>query len=153
MLQRTTCNILKALFHGLLYHRGGAPSPTVSGCGAGHHLPPSPSAVIAKNRTRGLALAQVTSTEFSHEKTGEPTQLFSGEPLALRAPEAWSMTHMPPTSSPTRPDGALANHVRKPPSSLLPTHHHLSVALTSRPTPGVQPLDAAALPSRSTLDV
>ena len=32
--------------------------------------------------------------------------------------------HMSPTSSPTRPDGALANHVRKPViSGVLMTHY------------------------------
>ena len=57
---------------------------------------------------------------------------------------------MPPTSSPTRPDGVLANHMRKP---VISADYSPTVALTSRPPPGVQPLDAVALRSRSTLDV
>ena len=101
------CSVEKAWFHGSdrRYHRGGTPSQTISGSGAGNQPSPTPSAVIANNLTRGLALAPVTS----HRVSGEPPPLSSGEPLALRAP-AWSMKHMPPTSSPIRPDGVLANH-------------------------------------------
>ena len=70
---------------------------------------------------------------------GSATPLSSGEPLALRAP-AWSMKHMPPTSSPIRPDGVLANHVGKPVISA----DHSPISRPDKPSavPGVQPLDA-----------
>ena len=108
---------------------------------------PTPSVAIANNLTRGLALAPVTS----HRVSGEPPPppLSSGEPLALRAP-AWSMKHMPPTSSPIRSDGLLANHVGKPVISA--DYSPISRPDISHPPPGVQ-LDAVALRSRSTLDV
>ena len=146
------------LFYTLFYNReawfhgatsapsGGTPSQTISGSGAGNQPSPTPSAVIANNLTRGLALAPVTS----HRVSGEPPPLSSGEPLALRAP-AWSMKHMPPTASPIRPDGVLANHVGKPVISA----DHSPISRPDKPSavPGVQPLDAVALRSRSTLVV
>ena len=76
------------LFYTLFYNReawfhgatsapsGGTPSQTISGSGAGNQPSPTPSAVIANNLTRGLALAPVTS----HRVSGEPPPLSSGEP-------------------------------------------------------------------------
>ena len=58
---------------------------------------------------------------------------------------------MPPTASPIRPDGVLANHVGKPVISA----DHSPISRPDKPSavPGVQPLDAVALRNRSTLDV